>query len=108
VKKLTKLDISENPLVESAGTLQEYGKSVWDSLGQLSINDNHLSPNVGYWVAGDILEGPVVGESLKMMRHIRNGVEVPGLFHTSLVVNIDGDYFTTVNSLYKIENYRYE
>ena len=105
MKKLTKLDISENPLVESAGTLEEYGKSVWDSLGQLSINNDHLSPNVGYWVAGDILEGPVVGESLKMMRYIRNGIEVTGLFYTSPVVKIDGDYFTTGNSLYKIEDY---
>lgn len=105
MKKITKLDIPENPSVESAATVEQYGSSVWDSLFKMSIADDHLSPNVGYWIAGDILDGPTVGEPVRIMRYIRNGAETTGLFYTSRVVSIDGDYFTTKNSIYKIEEY---
>jgi len=105
MKKLTKIDKCDIPNVQSAQTVEEYGASVWDSLFKASISEDHLSPNVGYWVAGDILEGPEVGQSLKMMRYIRNDVKCPGLFYTSPVTIVDGDYFTTTNSIYKIEDY---
>lgn len=103
MKKLTKLDVAKDPVVESAKTLKEYGDSVWQSLFEQGEND-HLSPSVGYWITGELLNEPVVGESLQMLRHSRNGVEIPGLFRTSLVTEIDGEYFTTTNSIYKLED----
>ena len=104
MKKLTKLDVAEHPKVESANTLQEYGNSVWDLLESPIREQDHLSPNVGYWIIGTVLNELSVGEPLQMYRHSRNGVVVPGLFQTSLVTEIDGDYFTTTNSVYKLED----
>jgi hypothetical protein len=108
MKKLTKIDTNEFPLVESAKTIEEYGASVWNS--PFTLFENHLSPPIDYWVAGDIVGDIECGEPLKMKRYIRNGVEVEGIFYTSPVETIHGvkdeiTYIETKNSLYKIEEY---
>ena len=106
MKKLTKLDTAQNPRVESAQTVEEYGESIWQSLFKnTQFDSGHLSPSVGYSVVGEILREAVVGDSLRMMRYSRNGEVTPGVFQTSEITEVDGDYFTTMNSLYKVEDY---
>jgi hypothetical protein len=108
MKKLTKIDTNEFPLVESAKTIEEYGASVWNSL--YTLFENHLSPPIDYWIAGDIVGDIECGKSVVMNRKIRNGVEVDGIFYTSPVETIHREkdeitYFVTKNSLYKVEDY---
>lgn len=109
MKKLTKIAVGDFPLVESANTLEEYGASVWNSL--FTLFENHSSPPVDYWVAGDIIGEVTVGEPLKMYRHIRNDVKVEGIFYTSpvreLIKNSEKELigFSTANSVYRVENY---
>jgi hypothetical protein len=101
--KITKLEICKNPVFSTANSIEEYRESVARSL--FTISDDHLSPSVGYEVVGNIIQFPEVGKCVMMDRKFRNGVEVRGDFYTSRVTAVDGDMFTTQNSVYKIEKY---
>lgn len=111
MKKLTKIAKCDNPLVESADTIEEYGKSVWKGLVD-GIDENHLSPPVDYWVAGVIVEEPVVGKSLIMFRKIRNGETVEGVFTSSVLKKVLWTHdnkkcvLQTNNSIYILEDYK--
>jgi hypothetical protein len=99
--KLTKLKSVENPSVQTADSHDEYRASKEASL--FRIGDNHLSPNVDYWVVGDIINPPSIGEGLIMDRWVRNGQFVRGRFSTSSITSITDDGFETMNSVYKLE-----
>ena len=99
--KITKLKAVENPRCRTADTHDEYRKSVVDSLFRL--NDDHLSPSIDYWVIGDIIRWPEVGQTVLMDRKIRNGVIVEGMFETTIVTELILGGFKTLNSEYIIE-----
>jgi len=93
--KITKIHPVPNFIVPTAVTHDEYRESL--------ISNVDISPNVDYWVIGEILSGPTIGESLRMFRRIRNGVELPGIFTTSPVTEITANGFKTLNSKYLVE-----
>ena len=99
--KLTKINVVENPQVETASDHDEYRRSILSSLHR--IDDNHLSPNVEYWVLGEITQKPEVGSFLVMDRWVRNGILARGRFSTSKITSITEDGFETMNSVYKLE-----
>lgn len=101
--KITKLEICENPLVSTADSISQYRESVYRSL--FTYSSEHLSPSIGYEVIGEILQFPEVGKSVEMDRHFRNGEKIREAFITSKVTKVNGDIFTTKNSVYKIEKY---
>jgi hypothetical protein len=94
--KLTKIKTVDNPQVATASNHDEYRESI-------GFDDNNLSPNVEYWVIGEIIEKPEVGGFLVMDRWVRNGVLARGRFVTSEITSITKDGFETMNSVYKLE-----
>lgn len=100
--KITKLAEAEQALAETARSIDEYRKTLFDKYG--------FSPPVDYWVEGVLSSDLSVGETLTMNRSNRNGIIVDGLFSTTQITDhIDsevlGNYslFKTRNSIYKIE-----
>jgi len=93
--KITKIKPTVNFQVTTAVSHDEYRESLIDDIG--------LSPNVDYWVIGEILDGPIIGESLRMFRYIRNDVEIPGVFATSPITEITENGFKKMNSVYLME-----
>jgi hypothetical protein len=63
----------------------------------------------GYWVVGEFLEKPQLGESMILERFVVNGEEIYGAFETSPIVAIaedtDHQVFHTINSAYKVEEF---
>lgn len=57
---------------------------------------------IGYTVEGFLLEEPKVGRALKLDRRKRNNIDMIGDFQTSEIINIQGQYITTLNSIYRI------
>jgi hypothetical protein len=55
---------------------------------------------VDYWLTGTLIQPITVGASVVVAREIRNGVEAPGIFQTSPVVEVTNDTFRTANSVY--------
>lgn len=112
MKKVTKIAQVDNPLVESAKTVEEYGSLVWDSLMNPVVE--HSSPPVEYWIAGDLVNKPEIGRPLLVQRKIRNGVECDGVFCTSPIVKVaytlDKNHvmLQTKNSIYLVEDYLYD
>ena len=101
--KITKIDIAPNPRFATANSEKEYRDSIFDSF--LRYSGDHLSPSLNFWAAGELLEEIEVDKPLRMERTIRNGIEFPGTFHTSVVTEIGDGWFRTSNSLYKIEEF---
>lgn len=99
--KITKLKAVENPKVQSAETYEKYRESVVS--GIFEPYDEHLSPNVDYWIIGEPITELKVGECLLVNRWVRNGVCIPGRFSTSRVTKITEGGFETQNSVYKME-----
>jgi len=48
------------------------------------LSDQHI----GYWVSGELIKEPETGSHLAMLRNVRNGEEVPGLFITSKIESL--------------------
>lgn len=92
--RVTKIRSSSDPLYPMKD-LGEYDH------GQL--NPGYTLPSE-YYVEGAMTHPPTVGQSFRMLRFNRNGVESSGLFITSEVTKIMDDGFETLNSVYKIEN----
>jgi hypothetical protein len=101
--KITKIKIVENPLAETAKSVEDYRESLLSDFLSPSMNVNHLSPSIDYWVIGEILQQPIVGKSLIMDRWIRNGVPARGRFQTTEITELFEGGFKTMNSVYKIE-----
>lgn len=93
--KITKLKAADNALYPTASTHDDYRESI--------ASGDNLSPNVDYWIIGEVLIGPTVGKSLLVKRYIRNGLEIPGMFNTSEITEITEDGFKTLNSEYRME-----
>jgi hypothetical protein len=91
--RLTKIKASENP---------EYATPHWNSYKQGVVNKGTSIP-IDYWVEGFLINPLKVGESAMIQRTVRNGVEVSGFMTTSEIIEINGDIFETLNSIYKIE-----
>lgn len=95
--KLTKIKASENA---------EYRTPDWNDYKQGMLNEATSIP-IDYWVMGYLIKPIKVGESILLERTIRNGEKISGFMSTSKVIEINGDIFETLNSIYKIE-YLYE
>src|ERR1044072_6856019 len=95
--RITKIGVAENAQVPAANSLSE-------------ITPGQLHPTLGlpidYWVEGTFYSDIVEGQSVTILRKIRNGVEVPGIFTTSPVATVTNDkvlLFRTANSDYIVE-----
>jgi hypothetical protein len=95
--KITKIKAVENASFPTASTTAEYRATLNEE------DTKELSPNVDYWIIGEIIEGPVVGESMVVDRWNRNGVITRGVFQTSKVIEITETGIKTTNSEYTIE-----
>jgi hypothetical protein len=78
------------------------------SAGEQTAGEFFMGLNIGYTAQGTLINEVVVGESLKLMRTHRNGVESAGVLNTSPVSEIESlDEATTQiktdNSVYIIE-----
>ena len=93
VVRLTKLRASPKP-VSPPGNWGEY------KLGQ---STNTTSLPVNYTLTGLLLVPPRIGGKVKVLRTTRNGIEVPGVFESTEVVEIGEDGFTTLNSDYLVK-----
>jgi hypothetical protein len=99
--RLTKINKVDNPLAETAETVEEYRESLsfWTGYG--------FSPSIDYYVEGYLLTEPKVGEALEFDRTNRNGKEVRGIMFTTEIQSVNdlGTHieFTTRNSVYKLE-----
>ena len=67
-----------------------------------SINPD-VSVPVEYWIIGWLLIPPTLGESVLVLRIVRDGIVFPGQFKTSPVMGIRGNEFHTMNSIYRWE-----
>jgi len=59
-----------------------------------------LSVPTGYTVAGWLLAPPQVGQPVRVLRVVRNGIVCVGYFETTEVVSVGQGEFCTVNSRY--------
>lgn len=91
--RLTKIKASENP---------EYTTPHWNAYQHGVVNKGTSIPT-DYWVEGYLINPLKIGESVMIQRIIRNGEEVSGFMTTSEIIEINGDIFETLNSIYKIE-----
>lgn len=64
----------------------------------------------GYWTKGALIDDIILGSPVVVARTSRVGlageqtvIERPGLYRSSPVVKIDGNQFTTNNSVWKVE-----
>jgi hypothetical protein len=96
--RLTKIKASENP---------EYATPHWNAYKHGFLNKATSIP-VDYWVEGYLIKPIKVGEYAAIDRRIRNGEEVSGFMTTSRILEINGDIFETLNSIYKIEYIKHE
>jgi hypothetical protein len=99
--RLTKINKVEQPLTETASTVEEYrdSHSYWWVDGR--------SPSIDYYVEGTLLSEPITGTPLIIHRDNRNGVEVDGIMMTTNIQGFekkDGYIeLTTQNSVYILE-----
>jgi len=99
--KITKLKSVDNPISPTAENHDQYRESLVSSI--FKMGDDHLSPNVDYWIVGEIISPPRVGGFLVMDRWMRNGLIQRGRFFTTEIKKVENDQFETLNSIYKIE-----
>jgi hypothetical protein len=99
--RLTKINKVENPLAETANSVDEYRESLdlW--------NGYELSPSIDYYVEGTLVDVPTLGQCLEIERTNRNGVEVYGIMSTTKIKafeQMDGYIeLRTENSIYRLE-----
>ncbi len=65
---------------------------------------------VEYWMVGELTSPPLVGEKVRIIRYVRNGVICLGNYVSTRITQVVGDLetdsdiiFTTQNSIYRIE-----
>jgi hypothetical protein len=79
---------------------------VYDKVSLTKVKDNTQPEGalpVSYNVEGFLLRKPTVGESILLFRTSRNGVHVPGIFTSSLVLDIKDNMIHTQNSVWELE-----
>ena len=94
--KLTKVREAAVPKVR-AGDWNTYVPGACDNLASLPVD---------YVIVGILMEPPVIGGSVEILRLERNGVPVLGVFRSTLVVSVSDEGFTTKNSVYRLESYQ--
>lgn len=92
--RLTKISECENPLFQSAD-------HNFNGDGEGIVTQKSLAIN--YMLEGYLLGEIVLNQPIRMFRTMRNNVETPGLFVSSMVQEIDKDKIVTLNSIYKLE-----
>lgn len=94
--KITKMREADSPAYPTAPSHDTYREN-------LNNPEGVYSTNIDYWLIGELIQSPVVGESVVVDRWVRNGQMIRGIFHTSLVTKVTEDGFETINSVYKME-----
>lgn len=64
--------------------------------------DDPLSVPVEYTVKGHLVHDLQVGGPAMINRYERNGIKLPGMMVTSVIRSIEGNRFTTDNSVYQV------
>lgn len=64
--------------------------------------DRGCSLPVGYELAGWLVGDPVIGETVEILRCVRNGISCPGHFWSTEVTAVSHDGFHTQNSIYQM------
>lgn len=90
--KLTKVSASRNPFCQPGN---------WGTY-KLGDMNRGVSLPVDYEIIGTIEKPPTVGQSVRVRRAKRNGVEMPGDYESTEVVELTDDGFTTLNSVYRM------
>jgi len=60
----------------------------------------NISLPIDYWLVGELVNPIAEGQSVRVLRESRNGVECPGFFVTSTVTEVTLSTFKTKNSIY--------
>lgn len=75
-----------------------------------SIGNSPTNFQKGYWTEGTLLEDIDIGGHVKLARVRRadfedynKEVETPGIFETSVILEINGSFITTKNSIWEIK-----
>jgi hypothetical protein len=74
---------------------------------RLGDSSNSTSLPVDYVLLGVLVAPPRVGDRVKIMRLSRNGVGVPGIFESTVVVDVADGGFTTLNSVYRLQKKKF-
>lgn len=90
--KLTKVSTSENPVCQPGN---------WDvyKLGELNSG---VSLPVDYEIIGTMEAPPMIGQRVRVRRTNRNGLEGPGEYESTQVVELTEEGFKTLNSVYRM------
>ena len=78
-------------------------RNAFEAKLQLGQPTNSTSLPVDYTLTGVLLVPPRIGGKVKVLRTTRNGIEVPGVFESTEVVEIGEHGFTTFNSVYLLK-----
>ena len=95
IVKLTKLREADDPAVR-AGPWSTYVPGACDNTASLPVD---------YEIVGILMEPPVVGGNVEILRLDRNGVRALGVSSSTRVVSVSAQGFATMNSLYLLEPY---
>lgn len=95
IVKLTKLREADNPASRAAN---------WNTYVPGAPGKGASLP-VDYEIVGILMEPPVVGGNVEILRLERNGVRALGVFCSTRVVAVREHGFTTLNSEYRLEMY---
>jgi hypothetical protein len=74
---------------------------VWGEYVEGIPNDSSLPCD--YTLSGLMIQAPRIGGPVIVLRLLRNDTAVPGVFQSTFVKSVDGDTFTTENSVYEIK-----
>jgi hypothetical protein len=68
-----------------------------------AIQKPEMALETGYEIEGYLIDSVKVGSIVNVWRTMRNGIEVPGHFTSTVVAKIEGDKIYTQNSIWQIE-----
>ena len=89
--RITKISAVESPEYPTP-TIEDY------DLGKINHN---VSIPANYEVEGFLVGSIEIGKPVLVMRKVRNGIKMSGIFQTSEVISVTGKEFKTRNSVYK-------
>ncbi len=79
-------------------------------LTKVQIVNTETKYNSGYWLNGTLLSDIIVGQPIAVLRYQRTDpkdhakvCDIHGLFQSSEVIEIVGDFVKTKNSVWKVE-----
>jgi hypothetical protein len=91
--RLVKLRAAVDPLVQPGR---------WDTY-HAGSSTNTTSLPVDYEILGFLLQAPIVGGQVRVLRIQRNGINALGIFQSTEVTAVGEGHFTTQNSVYRLE-----